>query len=225
MKTCPLCNRPLDDNWSEIRQQTLASGTPLVQPGTVWEKKTPTRSPQINSDVIVPVLQSFITGIVGVIIGRAIANWTAAIITGGIVFSIVWMFKLWDHRDLLYTIETVTGLDIDKDGYKGKPSEPETVQIELHEHRTNGQSISWLELPIDQDKLALLARSVINGNRSLAESQWTGKSGPFSIDEFRELRDTFIEKGLARWRNPEYPRQGWELTKKGLAVFQQLAGL
>ena len=45
-----------------------------------------------------------------------------------------------------------------------------------------------------------------------AEGKLCGADKPFSKSELAEVRDLFIKRGVARWRNPEYPQQGWELV-------------
>jgi len=87
---------------------------------------------------------------------------------------------------------------------------------------TNHNRVQILDLPIQPEQLKGWADGLANG-LSLSESTWTGSGKLFSTNEYRSLRDTLIQRGLARWNNPGSPKQGWELTVAGRAVVRETA--
>lgn len=60
---------------------------------------------------------------------------------------------------------------------------------------------------------------------STSEGFWTGAKKPFSLDEFRELRDWMIEQKLAVWKNDRAHAQGWEVRPRARAIMRGLAKL
>jgi hypothetical protein len=60
----------------------------------------------------------------------------------------------------------------------------------------------------------------ILGGIPFSEGRWTGKGKPFSIDEFRELREYFHETELIELVNEKDARQGYQFTDKGLEMFK-----
>jgi hypothetical protein len=204
----------------------VASIAPALPPGSTWERRAPVRAATVSADVFVPVLQSATTALVGgVAAGLLSQSLAGAGVGAGLTFGASWLALLRAHRAGLWAVERVTGRDLDGDGRIGRPGEPaqpSTVKIEIKEDRRNGQSLAWLDLPVDEKRLRQFAQRVTAGG-ALSESEWTGSGGPFSRDEFRGLRDALIERGLARWRNPQEPRQGWELTRKGKVVLEHVA--
>jgi len=130
-KVCPLCGRPLDGNWRGREGQVFAAGTaiPKLEAGMAWERRAPTRSATVDGDVVVPLLQSGVTALVGgglgLVAGRAIAGGEGAV--GGFVvgsfgtFGVMWSVLLQQHRKALWAVERITGLDLDGDGHKGRP--------------------------------------------------------------------------------------------------------
>jgi hypothetical protein len=137
-----------------------------------------------------------------------------------VISTATWWILLFQTRKLLWAVERVTGRDIDGDQVIGQPVALPPIQVEV----TSGQKQVYLELPGKPEALAALARGVLAG-RPMAEDSWSGRAGPFSRSEFRQIRDTLIERGLATWRNPDAKAQGCELTAAGRAVFRRLADL
>jgi hypothetical protein len=207
-------------NWRKRDSWTAAQGDALPA-GASWERREATRTPTLSGDVAVPLAQALVCGVAGGIVGGLLGDLRSGAVVGALAFVVAWGALIADTRSLLRTVEKITRKDLDGDSYVG---EPPVVRAEIVEKDASGnvKAIRWLDLPGDEETIRQFARAVIAG-RSLAESQWTGSGKPFSRDEYREMRDSFIEKGMARWRNLHAPAQGWELTKKGEAVMRQLA--
>ena len=191
------------------------------------ETAIPARPASIVADLLVPLGQALVTG--GLLAGLLVfvsPRWSRA---GPLTCSrcgrsrrlaitaSAWLVLLGQTRRLLWAVERLTGRDLDGDGQAG---EPQVIRVEV----TNGKQEVYLDLPGKPQALATLARGVLNG-RSFAEDTWSGRGGLFSRSEFRQLRDTLIERGLAVWRNPNAKAQGVELTAAGRAVFRRLAEL
>lgn len=80
------------------------------------------------------------------------------------------------------------------------------------------------DLPGDPEALRALARGVLHGKRPFTEGVWAGKNRPFSVPEFRLLRQLGIKKyGLFEYINPKAKNQGVQLTEKGEQLFAELA--
>lgn len=103
-----------------------------------------------------------------------------------------------------------------------EPAQAQTVRVEVIEEQ--GRKGQYIDLPATAGQLQRLAAAVLRG-ASLSEGQWTGAGAPFSRAEYRQLREELIRRGLASWRNPHAPAQGFELTAAGRAVMRRLADL
>jgi hypothetical protein len=188
------------------------------------ERRKPIRQASLESDVIVPFLQSVVTGIVGAVIGGG----TAAILDapkpmlvsasiGGIALGIAWLVLLSQHRSLLWEIETVIGTDIDQDGEVGEP-EPETMTtVEIVDARRN--AINYVRLPlsdreIERLALALLVQRVPLSRRKLEDAN------AIDPEKYSDTLDKLLDGGLARPRGKSR-NAGVELTGAGRAFFKQ----
>lgn len=202
-----------------------------VPAGVTLERKRPARAATLQSDVAVPCIQSVITGLLAIVGGggvAAAAGWDVLIVSavvGAIVTGTAWYLLLRQHSDLLWEVETITGLDLNKDGHKGKPPKKETTPLEIHippGQDGQGPQTLFVDLPTTIEKLRAFARAVLGG-RSMSESGWTGGGRLFGKTEFVGVRDELIERGLIRWNNPEAHAQGCSLTAVGRWAFRNLA--
>ena len=132
----------------------------------------PGRGAALEPDVWVPALQGALLGAAvglgaGVIVlllggpvvglrGGELWSWAGRVAgTAGVLTwagSTVW--RVIDHRKLLWAVETTTGLDLDGDGKAGKPS---TVRVQL-EREQRGQRLRVVDLPVSDVQLYALAR-------------------------------------------------------------------
>ena len=175
----------------------------------------------IEAGATLGAVQSVITAaFVGAAIGivALIAGWSkpglwglAAFVISGAVCWLLLLGRWWD----LTRIETASGIDINGDGIVGKRA-PDILRVEV----TSGRSTTIAELP-GAKKLPEFARSVLGG-APLSEKYWSGSGALFSINEYRQLRDILIARGLMRWVNPDAHEQGLSLTAPGVAVFEAL---
>lgn len=207
--------------------QTFENSTALMLPDSTAGggfssayRKTPFRKLEMVSDVWVPLLQSLISGLLatGVLwvlspgIGWA---WYVAPVIGVVVVGITWLLLLWAGRAMLWVVEEITGTDIDNDGHVGKP-EKRVVEVEVKE----GHSTRLAELPGDEDHLLRFCRYIAAGD---SFSERTAQQCGYGVTNFRKLRDIFIARRWAYWKNPDTPQQGIELTLGGRSIIKALA--
>lgn len=92
-----------------------------------------------------------------------------------------------------------------------------TVHIEVWETPTR---TTYFDLPAAKQQLEVLAASLINGG-TFSERRWTGRTRPFSITQFRELRDVMLERKIIQQVSDKDPRQGYVLTLAGRAMMKR----
>ena len=186
-------------------------------PFTEATRTAPARPALVESDVIVPFLQTVVTGLfvgfaaIGVVIEFEPLAWI-----GG-VLAVVWIVLLIDHRKLLRTVEVVIGRDLDNDGAIGRP-----VPLEQMLRVEVGQDNTTYFLDVPHNKAVAFARSVMAG-RSMSESEWKKFFG--GIEPFKTFRGRLLDAKLVRWVNPDAHAQGVVLTPAGRKVFERLAKL
>jgi hypothetical protein len=186
-----------------------------------WQElrfEQPTRTPTAQGDVLVPLAQAGISGLLaGVLSGvvllateAGVSAWIPAAI-GAAVGGFVWAKLLVDHRRLLRSTEVWTRRDKDPIA-----AQPQGIRLEVKRDRGPdiGPGYLFAELPTTAQAFRTWAQGV-TGGRSLAQSAWTGKGRPFSRSDYEELL-AFLERArVVRWVNPDAPAQGRELTRMG----------
>jgi len=192
------------------------------------ERRRPSRGATVEGDLVVPLGQSLTTailcgavaGLVAWLLGMPGA-WRFGAIVGALALVLVWVVLLMQSRSMLWEIERVTGRDFDGDDRVGPPVELPSLRVEVVEDEDHWR-IGHLPLPGgDPDRLQVLARGLLAG-RPFSEGEWCGSGRPLSQRQFRSIRDAMVDAGLARWRDPDEPRQGAELTSAGRAVLRRI---
>lgn len=212
-----------------------AVAIPSVSPGYQQESQSATFLPTTEANVIVPFLQAVITGVfigvpVGLLVGLIDVKLDTLVIRGSIgsgllwgavtVFSVTfwqWISRSGEYNNLLWRIETITGMDVNGDEEVGQP-EPPTVRVEVRE----GHTWRFANLPGSDEALQAFARDVLNGIRTFSE-QGANDNG-YGVDNFKKLRALFIEKGWAAWNHPTHKQQGIRLTRSGEWLVREIAG-
>lgn len=227
---CPKCGYKLyqpGNGWSELK--TFEQSTALTIPDSANNapnfaaayRKTPFRKLEMTSDVWVPLAQSFISGVLATGVFGVVSSvlgwveWYVAPVTGIVVVGLSWLVLLWAGRAMLWVIEEITGMDIDHDGHVGQP-EKRTIKIEVK----NGSSTQLADLPGAEEYLTRFCRYVAAGE---SFSERTAQQCGYGITNFRKLRDIFIARRWAYWKNPDTPQQGIELTVGGKHIINELA--
>jgi hypothetical protein len=204
----------------------------LAQNQSNMETTTPVRPAGLVPDLLVPLGQALVTGgllasAVTVIVGQT--DWRHSGSLGALwigitlfVTALAWLYLLRDSRRLLWSLERLTGKDIDQDGRVGEP-EPQTIEVVIQQS-SHQRIISAGWLGLTDDQIVMLAVDLTRG-RSLAEGD-LGKDKvifPRGINQYRDVRGKLVESGLLELVNPAAPAQGYRVTRAGRAVFKRLA--
>lgn len=218
--------------------RTDAIAPTLSQPGIIRE--TPVNLPTLPSHVYVPLLQSLIDGfyvfpggVVGGIVIVAVVDsatklevtsWGFALagLAGGVMASFFWAGQKWNIHlrfvnSLLWVAEEIFQTDFDGDEEIGQPGLPERLQVEITE---NGVPRELDELEIGRQRLTTLARLIFLEGRGFAER--TAEEAGINREEWVRLRDRFIGRGWATWKNASAPKSGIVLRRKGAGLLQGL---
>jgi len=219
MNYCKYCGQKI--NTVEF-SNTAALSIPVEPPAgfTSAYKRTPYRKMEMAADVLVPLAQSVITGVVvatalGVITPFLPWAWYIGPIVGAITVGLTWGYRLSVSRDTLWTIEEIVGHDIDGDGHTGRPEERHTIEVWVKD----GQRRQPFDIPGDGQAAVYFAQAVSNGD-SFTEA--TAQATGYGVTAFRQLRDLFVQNRWAVWRNPNHPQQGVELTMIGRQILRQI---
>jgi hypothetical protein len=247
MEYCVLCGAPKD--WAERlrapweqsadrhgwdrREYTMFSAGVVkeaVTAGASYEKRRPTRAATVASDVLVPVLQSGISGIVSGILGGAgagIAGLPHPVLiglgAGACGLGLAWVVILREHRQALWEIEKIVGRDLDGDGVVGRlvpKPEPLKVEVTTRDERGRLRQMQWLDLPpsITDETLADLAEAVLLNGRDFSRRKLP--DGLLSPDDYGAIKDAMLQGGLLRYKG-KGEQAGVELTGAGRAFLRQ----
>jgi hypothetical protein len=175
----------------------------------------------LTNAVLVPGLQALITAVlVGglALVVCSLLRWPwqlAAVLTLSVLLA-RWLSLSGWWSDL---VARILAPDLVIEPERIPPGEPQTINIHLSRETEGGYlEGAFIEAPVTDDELRLLAGGVIEG-RSLTTSQWAYQIGRA---RWELLRDKFIAAGLLRWRSGNR-LNGCEVTGRGLAVFRRLA--
>ena len=174
--------------------------------------------------VAVPALQALVSAVfwaVGVfgmvavgnfVLGLTVPSWAVSVVAFSFIGVITWRVLLDDWRHLIYGLEDTHQEPAQMDYH------PEPIRIELASD--NGRSMSYIDLPVDVDRLQLLGSGLVEGE-SFTEARWVGDA--FSRREFVLLRDTMIRRGMAAWVSERDTARGVKITQKGMAIFRYVS--
>lgn len=201
-----------------------APGTEEIK--TVTQKQTDGVN-NVTGPVVIPLLQSVITGVLAGLVVMVILLWAKAPwwFPASILAMVGVMFISWQayRNRWQMVIESFLGVDLNGDGYIGAPQaaplalDPSPIRVELVQDA--GQHTSLIDLPASPEQLQALVTGILRG-KSFTLNAWLGT---FTRPEFETLRDVLIMRGLARWKNENVHHQGADLTPAGKAVFKRLA--
>lgn len=186
-----------------------------------------------------PLEQSFVWGMLGGVLAVVLAASSRmrmesvallAVLAFAMAFGLAWW--LYQRRWFALTRrETLTGQDLNKDGWIGRPGygvpargwNAPALRVQVDEVTDAGHvKVSKLfDLPAAQSQLEELAEGVLRQHRPLSFREWTGKGKTFSDDQFEALRGELIKRGLAVIAGAD-ARRGLELTKVGRRVFERI---
>lgn len=191
---------------------------------TIERRKPATGPGSLESDVLVPLAQAGISGLVlGLLVGTVAALIGArqpvliGAAVGALVLAGVWLLLLADRRQLLWTIERVTGRDLDGDHAIGRPTREPPVTLELVDRAR--RQMRYLELPLSDDQVAAIARRVLRPGGMFTRQALVGV---VTNDVYQALIEKLLGAGLLRTRGGGVTT-GVELTPSGRAWLRRYA--
>jgi hypothetical protein len=94
---------------------------------------------------------------------------------------------------------------------------PSGLRVDL---RTSDRTWEYVDLPGAPAALQKLAAAVHGG---AAFTERTAADAGLTQEEFGDLRDDFVRRGLARWKHPQRRQQGVTLTQGGRTLIREMA--
>ena len=184
----------------------------------------------VKGDVLIPGLQSLVTGVILGLTGWALAAiaeldrpWVWGLAVGVVCMALAWLLLL---RFTWTIVERVLGIDINRDGFVGEPviiDSPPVTSIQLTEDNGNYPSGAFLDLPIDRQRMIMLSME-LQGGASFGHNL-AGPGKVITRSEYERLRDYLIVMGLARWNSQYSRKEGLCLTGKGRAIVKGFASM
>lgn len=228
---CPRCGYDLSDrpNWRQwnrrdYRTYSLAESLPA---GTEYERRKPERSASLESDALVPVVQSVVSAIVASISGGVTSALTgfwrplpSGAVSGAAILTLSWLILLRDHRGLLWDVERVTGTDLDHDGSVG-PIEvkPDVTRVEITERDQGNTRVRYVDVPLSDSELEKLAQAVLQHDLTFSRRS-LNEAGVMESERYAELTDRMLQGDLLRYRG-KGKHSGLELSPAGRAFLRQ----
>lgn len=173
----------------------------------------------VTLGVVVPILQSLVTGFLAGVFGAAVsyavgAKFVPALgigaLVGIVVTLLMWLVLFMGRWQPL--LEEILQVDLNGDGIKGAPEPRKEIRIIVE--RDGGQRASFLDLPFDEGQFRQFVVAVLAGNTSVVAMDAVG----INRAQVEEARQMLFDRDLAQWRRGGQ-NQGWELTPDGRRAF------
>ena len=213
--------------WAPPGQYTGSGDLP---PGSEMETAIPARPASFVADVVVPLVQSLVTGallggLAVFLLGELAPSWDVDPfkVWAGVALAIstlAWLVLLGQTRRLLWAVEKLTGQDLDGDRQVGKPQERVVIvgagkAQEQAAQRENEQRASQFA--------QFVAGIPIKGT---AIRSWESELGR---DTYQEYRDALIRLGWARWNSTKKDgtpneTKGWALALPAAEILERISG-
>lgn len=237
---CPHCNHqirisihktPHSDQWQTTHPRSFESTPPWETAPPTFNgpieatKSAPARPASVESDVIVPLLQSLATGAAIALPTAALSLWLqwpwwSFLATGATTFTIAWLTLLGAHRRLLWIVETVSDL-IEETPSTTKPKQDRLwLEVKHVEPAGHIQGYQYLDLPKDitQEMFIDWSQAVTNDIKTPVRDNWIGPGKPFSKDNYKAFSEKLEEAGILQ----NIPGKGRKLTVGGRHALKAL---
>jgi hypothetical protein len=199
------------------------------RPAPTRTVRRPSRPATLESDVIVPLLQSVICATLTALIVLIIAAtlqlrkpllWA----TGGGVgtAAVIWIILLRAHQDLLWTVERTVGVDLDRDGVTGAPEGPgsdvraEIPYIETVTHTPDRRHWKLGRIPLNKRDARAVAVALHRGVRFTRRDLVAAGALPDDPEQYGEIYNALLQVGYLRPSG-----NGAELTLAGREFFEE----
>jgi len=242
--SCPLCHAPT--NWREMMQQRTRDVGPTWQPwqerqytaygfalkeavaaGADYERRRPVRSATLQSDVAVPGLQALISGLAAGVCagtGSALLQGPSPVIVGlstaAGVAGLTWLGLMRVHLALLWEIEKITGVNLNRDNVLGEPPEPQgpnLVQVEIKEKA--GRIRRYVTVPLSDAELKRLAAAILTRRVEFSRRKLAAADA-LPGERYDEVLEAFNRPPLFLFPFP-FPPSFFYLTGAGRAFLRQ----
>ena len=162
----------------------------------------------MKKEVIYPAARAAVTGLFACLLAAIVWGWSVAALVGaGVAFAAWLVFQLPKVQPVALS-KSVPGTQF-----------PTTTKIQIVGDSSSFQAGRWLDLPMSQNTIRQVAKRLAAGG-TFGYASLAGPGKPLTRGEFENLRDKFINRNLAYWRDPKHHSQGCELTKSGQAVIR-----
>ena len=183
------------------------------------ETRIPARPADLVSDLLVPIGQAAVTGILlgTVLTAGTVLLWPEldvnplglwAALTLGIL-TLAWLVLLLDHRRMLWAVERLINSDLDRDGARGEPEPQERIVVV-----NAAQSARRAEQQALAQRRSEFARFVSRiPVKGTSQRAWEGEIGR---EQYQEWRDVLLQCRWAEWNSTKSDgtpneRKGWKL--------------
>lgn len=200
---CPRCGFEIAAKHSF---ETILSGQFANEQNGDYEavRETPSRTYSVEADLLVPVGQALVTGLIAVLPASAVsfyfsAGWYPVLVVFSAATSLSWARCLDIARSSAMVTETFSynassgDLSGGLDKETGAPVRLEVV------HETSGikHKMQLLDLPdkITERQFGEFLKDILAG-RSMARKNWVGSGKPFSRDVYDQLLARLVEAGI-----------------------------
>jgi len=195
---------------SPIRIRTIRE-RPLLAERTKLQREV-----SRETDVAIPFLQALTSALVVGILAAGLAlwfawSWRAVLVLSGTTLALAWFWRLGIADSLLWQVESVFGLDLDRDGQVGAPQLRAPVVVNAHEARLQAAN-EVRETRTDNERMELLRFVDACFIVGTSEAAHGIKAGGPNRDRYLRHRDTLLSLGIAVWKNPDRPRSGWRMA-------------
>lgn len=206
--------------WQPVQRRAVGLGAAPADT-LEYHREAPAQKPT-GKHFLVPFAQALVCGLAALLLATPVAIWQgwpawSVLIAGMAGFVYAWLALMKYFNSLLRITEHVIP---DK---QPAPAQPEVktrrVRLEIQE---DNQHETRVELPIDADKLATVAKACLNG-RPFSVANMAGRGKPLTRAEYETLRDWLLSCDYLRWVDDSNRQAGVIFTKKGEALLRALA--
>lgn len=184
-------------------------------PGVMtWERRSLQREPSVESDFILPFLQSVGMAWAALVLSGLLAwamgwPWKVPAVTFGLVLALALVARLRFMDSLLWSVETLTGHDMNGDGKVGQPA-AFTLANPAQARRTAAQDVDATAQAAQRaELLAFLHRCYQMGT---GERSHGVRASGSDREAYVRQRDVLLNLGIARWKRDGRPRAGWVMA-------------
>jgi len=172
-------------------RQGVAFGSVDVMPvASEFERRASTREASVRSDVLVPLLQSVVSGLfVGILAGVALGIEAGAVGCVGVAAGF-WLWQMAEHNSQVWRIERWLGSD-------AQPEQPKAVErlVRVELASDDGRALRWLDIDIEEPKLRAVAQGVLHRGLAFSRPALTG-AGILTQSEYHKLAAALVSAGL-----------------------------